>query len=183
MAAKRKSKGQKDHIDIQLGKEKPDLAGVLKQIGKVIDSAAKSHPKGESEFSRTGKILGLGTREARAVYGFSIKVRKLEGRSPRVGTSGSVKREKKRTSAKRVRKPSVDLVDEAGKIRIIAQIPGTKKEKIKIKVGPDVLELKAAGSEGKYSKKIPLPSKVKKKPLRSTYRNGVLRITLGKAKK
>ena len=74
----------------------------------------------------------------------------------------------------------MDLFDEADKIVVIVEIPGLEEKKIKMELRDDVLELKAEDSDKKYHKEILLPSKVKKKSLRSTYKNGVLEITLTK---
>lgn len=74
----------------------------------------------------------------------------------------------------------MDVFDEADRVTIIAEIPGVEEKNIKIEVKDDILELEAEDSDKKYHKEILLPSKVKKDSLRSTYKNGVLKITLTK---
>ena len=105
----------------------------------------------------------------------------LGGESAQVETFGNIKKDEKGAPiVEEVREPLVDLFDEEDKIIIIAEIPGVEKEKIKIEVKDDILELKAESSDKEYHKEILLPSKVKKESLRSTYKNGVLEITLSK---
>ncbi|MCJ7578657.1 MAG: Hsp20 family protein [candidate division Zixibacteria bacterium] len=163
------------------GAEKLSLGGVFKGISNLIDLAAKLQQEGKSEISHSGEIKGLGSKGAKAVYGFSIKLGGLTGESPQVETFGNIKKDKKGAPVvEEVREPLVDIFDEANKITIIAEIPGVEEEKIKIEIKDDILELKAEDSDKKYQKEILLPSKVKEESVRSTYKNGVLKITLTK---
>jgi len=181
MFKKKKKTEEKSGLDIDLGAGKLSLGRVFKGISNLIDLAAKLQQEGKSEFSRTGEIKGLGPKGAKAVYGFSIKLGGLGGESAQVETFGNIKKDEKGAPiVEEVREPLVDLFDEAGKIIIVAEIPGVEEEKIKIEVKDDILELKAEDSDKKYHKEILLPAKVKKESLRSTYKNGVLEITLSK---
>ncbi len=159
MARKDKRRTPKTRFDIDLKAGKPDLAAVFKEINRMIDSAARSRRKRKSELTRTGEIKGLGSKRVKAAYGFSIKLDRPERRSPRVR-----------------------LLEKSDRIVIISQTAGAGKEKIGIKVKDRIVEVGTGDSGKKYHQKIRLPSAVKKRPLRSTYRNGVLKITLAKAK-
>jgi len=181
MFKKKKKTEEETGFDIDLGAGKLNLGGVFKGISNLIDLAAKLQREGKSEFSQTGEIKGLGSKGAKAVYGFTLNFGGLAGQSPQVETFGNIKKDEKGAAVvDEVREPLVDLFDEADKIVVIAEIPGVEEEKIKIELRDDVLELKAEDSDKKYHKEILLPSKVKKKSLRSTYKNGVLEITLTK---
>jgi HSP20 family protein len=177
----KKKTEEKAGSDIDLGAGTFGLGGVFKGISNLIDLAAKLQREGKSEFSHSGEIKGLGSKGAKAVYGFSIKLGGLTGESPQVETFGNIKKDKKGAPVvEEVREPLVDIFDEANKITIIAEIPGVEEEKIKIEIKDDILELKAEDSDKKYQKEILLPSKVKEESVRSTYKNGVLKITLTK---
>jgi len=177
----KKKTDTKTGFDIDLGGEKLGLGGIFKGIGNLVDLATKLQQEGKSEFSRTGEIKGLGSKEAKGVYGFSIKLGGLAGESPQVETFGNIKRDEKGAPVvEEVREPLVDVFEEADKIMIVAEIPGVEEEKIEIVVKDDILEVKAEDSDTKYHKEILLPSKVKKETLCSTYKNGVLEITLTK---
>ena len=181
MSKNTKETEEKAGFDIDLGAGKLNLGGIFKGIGNLIDLATKLQQEGKSEFSRTGEIRGLGPKGAKGVYGFTIKSGGLGGQSPQVETFGNIKKDEKGAPVvDEMREPLVDLFDEADKIVIISEIPGVEEEKIKIEVKDDILELKAEDSDKKYHKEILLPSKVKKESLRSTYKNGVLKITLTK---
>ena len=187
MEKKKKKAEEKSGFDVDLsagsigGAEKLGLGGVFKGISNLIDLAAKLQQEGKSEFSRTGEIKGLGPKGIKGVYGFSVKLGGLTGESPQVETFGNIKKDKKGAPVvEEIREPLVDLFDEADKIIIVAEIPGVEEEKIKIDVEGDILELRTENSDKKYHKEILLPSKVKKESIRSTYKNGVLEITLTK---
>jgi HSP20 family molecular chaperone IbpA len=159
MERKKKRTAPKTHVDVDLKAGKPDLGAIFKEINRMIDSAARSRRKRKSELTRTGEIKAAGTKKRKAIYGFSVELEKS-----------------------RLRSPSIRLLEKADQIVLTARIPGAKKENIKIKLKNRILQLTAGDSGKKYHKKIPLPSRVKKRPLRSTYRNGVLKITLAKGK-
>jgi HSP20 family protein len=170
---------EKTGFDFDLGTGKLGLGGIFKGIGNLIDLAAKLQQEGKSEFSRTGEIKGLGSKGAKAVYGFSVKLGGLAGESPLVQTFGNIRKDEKGAPVvEEVREPLVDVFDEANRVTIIAEIPGVEEKKIWIEVKDDILELKAEDSDKKYYKEVLLPSKVKKESLRSTYKNGVLKVTL-----
>jgi HSP20 family protein len=181
MSKNRKKAEGKTGFDVDSGAGKLGLGGIFKGISNLIDLAAKLQQEGKSEFSRTGEIKGLGPKGVKAVYGFSIKLGGLAGESPQVETFGNIKKDEKGAPVvDEVREPLVDVFDEADKITIVAEIPGVEEKKIKIDVKDDILELEAEDSDKKYHKEILLPSKVKEKSLHSTYKNGVLKITLTK---
>ncbi|MCJ7507188.1 MAG: Hsp20/alpha crystallin family protein [candidate division Zixibacteria bacterium] len=181
MDKKNKKTEEKAGFDIDLGAGKISLGGIFKEISNLVDLAAKLQQEGKSEFSRTGEIKGLGDKDVKAVYGFTVKLGGLAGESPRVETFGNIKKDGKGAPVvEEVREPLVDIFDEADKITIIAEIPGVEEKKIKIDLKGDILELKTENSDKKYHKEILLPSKVKEESLGWTYKNGVLEITLTK---
>ncbi|MGB8657709.1 MAG: archaeal heat shock protein Hsp20 [Candidatus Zixiibacteriota bacterium] len=172
---------EKEGFDFDGGIGKLGLSGVFKNIGNLIDLAGKLQQEGKSEFSRTGEIKGLGSKGAKAVYGFSMKLGGLGGESPEVQTFGNVKKnEKGAPVVDEVREPLVDVFDETNRVTIVAEIPGVAEDKIRIVVEDDILELRAEDSGNKYYKEILLPSRVKEQTLRTSYKNGVLEITLTK---
>ena len=172
---------EKTGFDFDLGSGKLGLGGIFKGIGNLIDLATKLQQEGKSEFSRTGEIKGLGSKGAKAVYGFSVKLGGLAGESPEVQTFGNIKKDEKGAPVvEEDREPLVDVFDEADRITIIAEIPGVEEKKIQIGIMDDILEIKAEDTDRKYHKEILLPSKVKSQTIGKSYKNGVLEITLTK---
>jgi HSP20 family molecular chaperone IbpA len=159
MAKKAKKTKRKSDILVDLGGSKNSLAAVLNEMEKMIKSIARQQGKRRSDITRMGEIKGMDSQEAGLVYGFSLMLEEPED------------------------EPQMNVFPKSGKIGIIAKIPRAKKEKIEIKLKDNVLQIKAEDSGRKYHKKISLPFPVKRRPMRSSYRNGVLRITLVKRNK
>jgi HSP20 family molecular chaperone IbpA len=155
MAKRIRKRKRNSDILVDLVGRRSCLADILGEIDKMINSSARQ-PGRRSDITRVGEIKGPGSQEVKVVYGFSVKLGEPEA------------------------EPQVNVFPKSGKIRIIARILRVKKDKIKIKLKDDVLEIKAEETGRKYYKKISLPFPVKKRPVRSSYRNGVLRITLAK---
>jgi len=94
--------------------------------------------------------------------------------------------------------PTVDVVDKKDKLILRSEMPGAKKENIKISVEEDNISISGKVEREKEEKKedyyyseraysawertIPLPVKIKPDDVKATYKNGVLEVTLPKAK-
>jgi len=81
-----------------------------------------------------------------------------------------------------VREPIVDIFDEKDHILVIVELPGVTKEKIKIEINGDILNLSTSDKGRQYAKEILLPHKVKAETLKTSYKNGVLEINVEKTK-
>ena len=91
----------------------------------------------------------------------------------------SPKKERKKevTPEAEEREPLVDLFDEKGSLRVVAELPGTEKKNIKLKLEKNKLIIST--KDKKYYKEIELPSKVKLTK-NFSYKNGVLEVNLKK---
>ncbi len=90
-----------------------------------------------------------------------------------------------------------NIIETEDSIKIICEIPGVKKEDIKISLHDDILEIKAKREEeklkegaryilkeikyGEFSRRIKLPTKVDIKNAKASYKDGILEIILPKA--
>lgn len=74
------------------------------------------------------------------------------------------------------KEPLVDVFNEGKSLKVIAELPGTEKKDIRIKLENDKLIISTKNK--KYYKEITLPSKTG--PKKWTYKNGVLEINLKK---
>jgi len=90
----------------------------------------------------------------------------------------------------------VDVIDEGDKLRMIAELPGFKKENIEISIEDRYISIKAERDEekeeegkeylrrersyGKTQRKILLPSEINPDKVKATYINGILDVTLPK---
>ncbi|MDO9575713.1 MAG: Hsp20/alpha crystallin family protein [bacterium] len=74
----------------------------------------------------------------------------------------------------------VDIFDEAKQLVVIAELPGVREGDIKIKLMDNVLVISADTVSHNYYKEVSLPCRVTNK-ISSTYKNGILQVTLEKA--
>ena len=176
MADKEEEKNREkdeEKVEIDFGIGKISFGGLFKGLGNLIDLASKLS---EEEVEKKGEIKGL-PRGAKGVYGFSIKT--LAGK-PVIESFGNIRETPKGPVVEEVREPIVDVFDEEDHILVIAELPGVTEDKIKVEVAGDILNVSASDTDRKYAKEILLPSKVKKEGIKSSYKNGILEITLPK---
>lgn len=172
---KEAKKEESETIDIDFGIGRISFGGVFKGIGNLIDLASKL---GEGEIKKTGEIKGL-PKGAKGVYGFSLRTM---GGKPIIETFGNIRDTARGAVVEEVREPMVDIFDEKDRILIVAEMPGVTEDKIKIEISGDILNLTASDAERKYAREILLPGKVKPGSMKTAYKNGILEITLEKAK-
>lgn len=80
------------------------------------------------------------------------------------------------------REPVVDVIEEEKIIKVVAELPGMKKEEIQLNTTENGLTIRADGTTRKYLKQVDLPAEVDPASARATYLNGVLEVSLNKKK-
>ncbi|MBS7639164.1 MAG: archaeal heat shock protein Hsp20 [Candidatus Bathyarchaeia archaeon] len=119
------------------------------------------------------------------VYGYSITIGP-DGK-PEIREFGNIKPGMARPgrpsiSIREEREPLVDIINTDGEIRVIAELPGVEKEDIKLHGTETTLTISVDTPQRKYYKEVELPERVDPKQAKSTYKNGVLEVTLPKKK-
>ncbi|MEM2569571.1 MAG: archaeal heat shock protein Hsp20 [Candidatus Bathyarchaeia archaeon] len=120
------------------------------------------------------------------VYGYSItigpdgkpEIREFGNIKPGVG--GRFGRPS--ISIREEREPLVDVINTNNEIKVIAELPGVEKDDIKLHGTETTLTISVDTPQRKYYKEVELPDKVDPKQAKSTYKNGVLEVTLPKKK-
>jgi len=113
------------------------------------------------------------------VYGYSMTIGP-DGK-PVVREFGNVKRRDdplKGITDKR--EPLVDIVEGEKQVRIIAEIPGVRKEDIDMQVDGRTLTIIVAAPDRKYEKQLQLPETAIVEGVKSSYNNGILEVTFQK---
>jgi HSP20 family protein len=172
---KTKSKPPED-VEIDFGAGKIGFGGIFKGLGNLIELASKMNEEGVNQ---SGEIKGL-PKDMKGVYGFKIST--LSGGKPIIETFGNVKETAKGPVVEEVREPIVDVFNEKEHILVIVELPGVTKDKIKIELNGDILNLSTSDKGRQYAKEILLPHKVNAETMKSAYKNGILEITLDKIK-
>ncbi len=160
-----------------------DFDDVFKQMEEMIqkefEEMSKRVPKDlirERTLPDGSKVNEMGP----FVYGYSLTVGP-DGK-PQIREFGNVKPEarfgKPQINFKEEREPLVDIIPSNNEIRVIVELPGVDKKDIKIQGTERSLTISVDIPQHKYFKEIELPSKVDPKEAKSSYKNGVLEVTL-----
>lgn len=118
------------------------------------------------------------------VYGYSVTIGP-DGR-PQVREFGNIKPGARfgrpHIDIKERREPLADIMTTNGEVKVIAELPGVEKKDIDLRGTENSLTISVDTPKRKYYKEVELPAKIDPKQARSSYKNGVLEVTLPKKK-
>jgi len=161
-----------------------DIDEMLRDIEEMMNRELKEFtsrvPKDyvkERKLSNGRKIRELGP----FVYGYSMTIGP-DGK-PVVREFGNVQPGRRGPMIKEEREPLVDVVSTDGEVKVVAELPGVDKKEIKLHALEDTLTISVNTADHKYYKEVKLPTEVEPRDAKTSYKNGVLEITLQKAKK
>jgi HSP20 family protein len=115
------------------------------------------------------------------VYGYSITVG--PDRKPVIRQFGNVSPSRRGPEIKEQREPLIDVIATNGEVKVVAELPGVNKEDIKLHILDDILTIAVETTSRKYYKEVKLPSEVKTANARTSFKNGVLELTLQKVER
>jgi HSP20 family protein len=172
-----------------------DFENIHEEMNRMFDvfnNISNNAPKElvrEYETKEGGKVREAGP----IVYGYSMTVGP-DGK-PQVREFGNIKSlsdnavKKIRTQSDNLsqlsaeREPLVDVNTTDKEVKVVVEMPGIRKEDIKIKAYDSQVEITASkDAQRKYHKYIELPEQAEIETARSAYNNGVLEITFDKKK-
>jgi len=167
-----------------------DVDEIMRDMERIMEEAFRGFPESmPRDFARERKLPdGRIIRERKPiVWGYSI----TSGRDgkPVIREFGNLKPSARRKpwespfSLKEEREPLVDAIETEDEVRVVAELPGIEKEDVNLYSTSNTLTIKVDTEERKYYKELELPSEVDPKSARSTYKNGVLEVTLRKIEK
>jgi len=166
-----------------------DMHKEMDRMFNVFNDISKDAPKELVREYQTSD--GANVREVGPiVYGYSMTIGP-DGK-PHVKEFGNVKgagehnlgqhsSAKPQISAER--EPLSDITSTDNEVKVILEMPGIKKEDIKINAYDEKVEIKTSdNAQRKYHKTIDLPKQADLETARSTYNNGILEVTFDKKK-
>ncbi len=161
-----------------------EMSRTFSEQFKNIENRVPKNLIKEYETSEGGKVREVGP----IVYGYSMtigpdgkpNVREFGNiKSPFTGSRGFFEQQPSISSE---REPLIDISSTDKEVKIVAEMPGIKKENIKINAYEDSLEILSNNPERKYHKVIDLPTEADIETVKSTYNNGILEVIFNKKK-
>jgi HSP20 family protein len=127
-----------------------------------------------------GKVREVGPM----VYGYSMTIGP-DGK-PKVREFGNVKPSRygfRGISSREISgeiEPLVDVTTTDKEVRVVVEMPGISKDKIKINAYDNTVEVKSEDPHKKYHRSFEIPAETDIETARSSYNNGILEITFNK---
>lgn len=167
-----------------------EMEGLFSQFNEIQSNPPKELVR-EYQNSDGSKVREVGP----IVYGYSMtigpdgkpKVREFgnikHGENPGFGKRGlNTTRIHAGPQIRAEREPLADVNVTDSEVKVILEMPGVKKDNIKINALGQTLEVSTNDSQRKYHRTIELPQETDFETAKSTYNNGILEITFSKKK-
>jgi HSP20 family protein len=74
-------------------------------------------------------------------------------------------------------------MSENGTVQVLVELPGVEKKDVKLNCTEKTLIISVDTEKRRYFKEVELPTEIDPKVSKASYKNGVLQVTLTKAKK
>jgi len=153
-----------------------DMEKMFQEQFKGIEIKAPKELVREYTTSEGAKVREVGP----IVYGYSMTIGP-DGR-PHVKEFGNVKASAMGTSPilSSEREPLVDISTSDKEVKVIVEMPGVKKENIKVNAFDSSVEISTDDPQRKYHEVIDLPPEADIETATSRYNNGILEVVFNK---
>jgi HSP20 family protein len=172
-----------DDIFTEFDEMRKDIERTFSEQFKNIENRVPKDLVKEYETPEGGKVRQVGP----IVYGYSMTIGS-DGK-PNIREFGNVKSHFagnggffQQPSISSEREPLVDVSSTDKEVKIVVEMPGIKKENIKINAYENSVEISSDDPQRKYRKLIDLPTEADIETVRSIYNNGILEIAFNKKK-
>src|SRR5919112_3425672 len=180
----------KKYFDRDFFRDFEDMEKEMERMFNQFNDISANAPKElirEYQTSEGEKVREFGP----IVYGYSMTIGP-DGK-PHIREFGNVKTSSGSRDIKKgegikshissEREPLADIYSTDKEVKIVLEMPGIKKEDIKINaIDTQVKVTSAENSQRRYSKVIEIPKEADIETARSTYNNGILEVTFDKKK-
>lgn len=176
----------KKYFDREFFRELDDMQREMERMFNQFNDIHSNSPKElvrEYQTSEGKKVREFGP----IVYGYSMTIGP-DGK-PQIREFGNVKSTSDNRDIKKggikshisaEREPLSDIYSTDKEVKIVLELPGIKKEDIKINATEGMVEITTTGSQRKYHKTLELPPEADIDSARSNYNNGILEIIFNK---
>ncbi len=159
----------------------PDIDEMMREMERAFSEQFKDLEKEmPKSLVRESKTPDGGVKKeiGPIVYGYSVTIGP-DGK-PVVREFGNVKGGERHPwkAIQDKREPLVDVVSSGREVRVIAEMPGVRKEDIDVTVNEKSMVISVDTGDRGYHKELDLPGIVDPKAAKSTYNNGILEVTI-----
>lgn len=162
-------------------KERSEEDWFREPFEEMIKRFEESMPEEYKELVKEERTpSGVTRRYGPFVYGFSYTAE--PGKEPVFREFGNIHPSTRGIEPSEGREPLVDIMEEKEKYKIFVELPGVDKEKVKLDVAENSVEVKTE-DDRKFYKMIELESPVDTESAKASYKNGVLTLELDKKEK
>ncbi|MBM3142930.1 MAG: Hsp20/alpha crystallin family protein [Chloroflexi bacterium] len=176
---------EKDNSEDQQGKEPQGVTGgALRGLGKIIPGFGEL-VKGLEKSEAFQERLKAADAEIERQLEKAPPLKRVEGTRRSIIPPKTTLKASRTTLREEAavqppqREVTTDIFDEGDCLKVIAELPGVDEKDIKTEVKDNLLILSAQATGRAYYKEIELPCLVRDE-LSSTYKNGILQITMEK---
>lgn len=163
-----------------------DMDKMMEEVFRRFTSQAPKNLVRERVGPEGSRIREIGP----FVYGYSMtigpdgkpEIREFGNIKPGLKPSGFSFEPRPSIDVKGEREPLVDVTTNDNEVKVIAELPGVEKEDIRLDAASNSLTIDVDTESRKYYKEFELPDEVDPTSARSSYKNGVLEVTLKKVK-
>jgi len=159
----------------------PDMDEMMREMERAFSDQFKDFERElPKNLVRESKTPGGDVKKeiGPIVYGYSVTIGP-DGK-PVVREFGNVRRSEGKPwkAVQDKREPLVDVVSSGKEVRVIAEMPGVKKEDINVTINEKSVVISVDKEVRGYYKELDLPGVVEPKGARSAYNNGILEVTI-----
>jgi len=148
-----------------------DIYEELEKLGDLIDETLQK----ASETSEKTPV------RRNRIQGFSIKIGP-DGK-PRIQEFNIRQPRRNEPELSDDPEPLVDLIEDGETLVFLAALPGVKKDAINLRITENCLTVSVDTADFEWYNEFKLPTKVKPKSARASYKNGVLEVKVKKLEK
>jgi len=162
--------------------ENLSVEDVLKGLGGLLGAVAKMEEAGMTEPPTREQIESL-PQKPKGLFGLSLKIG-VGGHQSEKHVFGALQDsagEPEQTAREKRREPVVEMFVEPDRVLLVCELPGVEEDQIQCTLEDGALTIAAEGGSRKYRVQPQLPVSVAGRHMQSSYRNGVLHVTLQRA--
>lgn len=157
-----------------------DLGGLFEGIQGLVEAAERLKKTGQAQGTHEFQVPGLG-EQGKGILGFSIRTLSgQQGSGVEVRPFGNIHNTGQGMAVQETREAVVDLFEEDQQVRLVAELPGCSKDRIRYEVKGDVLRIWTE-DDRRYDAEVLLPVSVDAQTVESTYNNGIFEMRFEKS--